>query len=310
MKNIKSSCFLAGLTALLLMAQSRSMQHTEQASRTLQQKHLDYVPIRGSSTAQDPKADASMNGNVFSKVSQIPSRIMKSLDAVVVLGGGAPTSLTEPPLYVQARCDVAAEVVQLRAQDAPSQSPSLPILTLSAGTAHVPQFSSSDGLPIWESTASAAYLQSKYNLTNLYVETTSYDTIGNAFYTRTSHTDWNGWRHLLVITSAFHMERSKAIFDWIFCQAPPLMGYHISYLIAPNVGLTSEAIKARRDKEAGSLKAVQRFEKQYPTMADVYQFLTQQHGFYTASKLIERAATTTEDSSVVSDLVKKSYGQS
>jgi uncharacterized SAM-binding protein YcdF (DUF218 family) len=78
----------------------------------------------------------------------------------------------------------------------------LPILCLSAGSAHVPQLMSADGLPIRESTSSAAYLKKAHGMeSNVYVETTSYDTIGNAFYARTSHTDVNGWRRLLIVTN-------------------------------------------------------------------------------------------------------------
>jgi uncharacterized SAM-binding protein YcdF (DUF218 family) len=62
--------------------------------------------------------------------------------------------------------------------------------------------SAADGLPIWESTASAAYLQKRYGLIdNVYVETTSFDTIGNAFYARTTHTDIAGWKRLLIVTN-------------------------------------------------------------------------------------------------------------
>ena len=65
----------------------------------------------------------------------------------------------------------------------------------------MPQRLTANGLPIWESTASAAYLQSKYNLDNIYVEKTSYDTIGNAYFARTSHTDIVGWKRLLIVTN-------------------------------------------------------------------------------------------------------------
>jgi uncharacterized SAM-binding protein YcdF (DUF218 family) len=144
---------------------------------------------------------------VFHSPSEIPEKTLAKFDAILVLGGGVPQSLEEPRAYVQRRCDDAASVVQnqkmmqLTKRKKGTDAASLPILCLSAGTAHLPQLMAADGLPIWESTASAAYLQKRYGLENVYVETTSFDTIGNAFYARTSHTDIVGWRRLLIVTN-------------------------------------------------------------------------------------------------------------
>jgi len=141
----------------------------------------------------------------FDTPQEIPDDIVH-LDAILVLGGGVPKSMDEPPIFTQRRCDDAAQVVQRRDDNNNNaSSKGLPILCLSAGTAHLPQFISQDGLPVWEATSSAAYLLSKYadliDKSQVYVETTSYDTISNAFFARTSFTDISGWRKLLVITN-------------------------------------------------------------------------------------------------------------
>jgi len=116
-----------------------------------------------------------------------------TFDVIFVLGGGVPSSLYEPPNYVQQRCD---DAVALRG------ATKTPIVTLSAGTAHLPQLLTKDGSPVWESTSSAAYLQQKHGVSeNVFLETTSYDTIGNAYFARTTHTDIVGWRKLLIITN-------------------------------------------------------------------------------------------------------------
>jgi len=57
----------------------------------------------------------------------------------------------------------------------------------------------------------------------------SYDTIGNALFTRQMHTDVMNWRRLLILTSKFHMKRSKAIFDWVFSLDPPSTPYQLSF---------------------------------------------------------------------------------
>ncbi|KAL7523092.1 hypothetical protein ACHAXR_000021, partial [Thalassiosira sp. AJA248-18] len=129
--------------------------------------------------------------------------------------GGVPLSPTEPPIYVQRRCDVVAQIMNEM-----HQLPS--VICLSAGTAHVAQYiTPHNGLPLWESTASAAYLmrheQHPVPANQVFAETTSFDTISNAFFTRTTMTDINtAWRKILVVTNEFHIHRSKAIFDWIF----------------------------------------------------------------------------------------------
>jgi uncharacterized SAM-binding protein YcdF (DUF218 family) len=141
----------------------------------------------------------------------IPIEIARSLDAILVLGGGVPSTISTPPAYVKTRCDAAAKV----ALSVLSQSKSsgdeeragnmMPaILCLSAGTAHLPQLLSIDGLPVWESTASAAYILDKYPripASKVFAETTSYDTISNAFFSRTSFTDIVGWKKLLIVTN-------------------------------------------------------------------------------------------------------------
>ena len=146
-------------------------------------------------------AAVSQSASFFRDPSEIPVARLKKFDAILVLGGGRPSELDEPPVYVQRRCDDAAAVVH-RYKEISKTKSFLPILCLSAGTAHLPQLMASSGLPIWESTSSAAYLQKRHSLSNnVYVETTSYDTIGNAYFARTSHTDVAGWRRLLVITN-------------------------------------------------------------------------------------------------------------
>lgn len=125
----------------------------------------------------------------------IPLKLARSLDAILVLGGGRPTSLASPPSFVKSRCDAAAKT-------ALSVSPPPAILALSAGTAHVAQLMEG-GLPVWESTASVGYIGEHYPFPpdRLFAETSSYDTISNAFFARTSFTDVNGWRRLLIVTN-------------------------------------------------------------------------------------------------------------
>ena len=146
-------------------------------------------------------------GMIYTNVKDVAAH---DFDAILILGGGVPSSVSEPPIYVRQRCDDAAAI---------RGDLEIPILTLSAGTAHMPQLLSTDGLPVWESTSSAAYLKKKHHIeSNVYLETTAYDTIGNAFFARTSHTDVVKWRKLLVITNQVgtHVSSSSASSSFIF----------------------------------------------------------------------------------------------
>lgn len=244
----------------------------------------------------------------FSSPQDIPMEIVESLDAIVVLGGGVPESWKLPPVYVLRRADDAVQVLQRRKKS--SVDSPLPILCLSAGTAHLPQLLSPNGLPIWESTACAAYLSTQHKIPSedLFVETTSFDTIGNAFYTRTSHTEWNGWRKLLVITNDFHMSRTAAIFDWIFLllDGNPQQ-YQLFYLSSENVGLSEEAVRARKQREDQSaINVRERLSQTYTTLPEVYNFMTTKHSLYSAGQLVERAQGVQDDEASI--MVKKSYG--
>lgn len=155
-----------------------------------------------------PTTSIAIPPQLYMSVDDIPESSLLKLDAVLVLGGGVPPSLEYPLPFVQKRCDDAAAVVHRHRsltnslRTAKNTHSSLPVLCLSAGTVHGRQLLSADGLPVWESTSCAAYLQVHHAITeHVYVETTSYDTISNAFFARVSHTDITGWKKLLIITS-------------------------------------------------------------------------------------------------------------
>jgi len=235
---------------------------------------------------------------------------LQSIDVILLLGGGVPISPTEPPIYVQRRCDVVAEIMNISMHHHSS------VICLSAGTAHVPQYIH-EGLPLWESTASAAYLinhkQYPIDSSYVYAETTSYDTISNAFFTRTTMTDVNtNWNRILVVTNEFHIRRSAAIFDWIF-HAPSVYDgspkYEMYYLSVKNVGLSQDAIISRKEHEArGEANVHNILSKEYTTLQDIWRFLTTKHDFYSAEKLVQRA-TSNKDQRSDNLLLKMSYGR-
>ncbi len=125
---------------------------------------------------------------------------------------------------------------------------------------------------------------------DVFVETTSFDTIGNAFFARTDHCSLAGWKRLLIITSEFHMARSKAIFDWVFGTTPH-EGFELSFLATPDESLSLDAVAARAEREAASATNVrEKLAQTYQTLAEVREFLVTKHDLYAARGLVARGS--------------------
>ena len=209
------------------------------------------------------------------------------VDAILVLGGGAPPAPDAQLPFVAARCKAAAALWK-----AAAKKPK--ILTLSAGTAHVPQLLDARGSVVFEATASAAVIINEgVEPSDVFVETTSFDTIGNAFYSRNDHCSLAGWRRLLVITSEFHLARTKAIFDWVYgaAGAEPSGAYELSYLGTEDTGLTPAEVNARKAREDASTRnVVSSLAPGHRKLSSVREFLTTRHDLYSAKGLVARAA--------------------
>ncbi len=195
---------------------------------------------------------------------------MNRYDAVLVPGGGLREDGAVPP-WVENRLERALELA----------GADTPILTLSAGTTYKPVLRDADGWPIFESVAGAQWLaEHGHPAQLLFTETASYDTIGNAYFARMIHTDPAGWRRLAVITSAFHMARTEAIFRWIFSLAPCPAPHTLSFTAVPDVGIAPDALAARREKEAAGLGSFAKLERQHRTLAAVHLWLFSEHQAY------------------------------
>jgi len=219
-------------------------------------------------------------------------------DAIVVLGGGRPSKPQEPPLFVQNRCDLAAQ----RYKEQLLRGVGSIILTLSAGTAHLENLRRDDGSLVLESQASAQYLHEKHELPldAMRMELTSFDTIGNAYFARTQFADVMNWKRILVITTDWHMPRSKEIFEWVF-EVDTRPEISLVFEATPSVGLSDEAIVARTEREQKSLKSVKNLRQKFPTLADVNIFLFTQHDLYAVKGLMKKQEK-------IDDKTMKSYG--
>lgn len=196
-------------------------------------------------------------------------------DLIIVPGGGLCPDGTLPP-WVRSRFDRALAIRQNE-----------PILCLSAGTVHKPPPVDDRGFPIFEAAAGAGYLLARRVEPDcILLETASWDTVGNAYFARVVHTDPRGWRRLLVVNSAFHMERTQAIFEWVFSLTPDL-GYDVVFETVPDVGASEEDFEVRRLRERASLRRLDELRGGIRTLADLHQFVFFQHGAYSVEGLVK-----------------------
>jgi hypothetical protein len=192
------------------------------------------------------------------------------VDAIVVPGGGLLLGGEIPP-WVEVRLARAMETSRV----------DVPIVLLSAGTVYKSHPIAANGRPIYESRAAAEWLARRgVSPRRLFVETVSLDTVGNAYFLRTIHTDPRRWRRLRVITSEFHLERVRATFLWIFAARPVGGAYRLEFESVPDVGMNSRVLAARTAKEAASLASIRPLISRTSTLREIHQWLFTEHRAY------------------------------
>jgi len=195
-------------------------------------------------------------------------------DVIIVPGGGVREG-GELPVWVQQRFDHALTLWQGE-----------PFLCLSAGTVYKPLPRDSYGQTLFESVAGARYLQTQgVPATRIFTETASYDTIGNAYFARVIHTDPMRWRRLLIVTSGFHMVRTRTIFEWIFRLSPLHIEYELAFSLVEDETIEPKLLKARQEKEATGLQRLLPLTEQIRTLPHFHHFLFTEHDAYAVAKL-------------------------
>jgi len=202
-------------------------------------------------------------------------------DAIIIPGGGVRGGGVLPP-WVIARFDRAIEV----AGDAW-------LMPLSAGTPYRPPPIDERGFPISEARAGAEYLQDRgIDPRRVLIEESSYDTIGNAYFSRVIHIVPRGFRRVLVVTSAFHLARAEAVFGWVYSLDGPCCA--VEFESVPDIGVDAEALEARLSKERTSLELFQKMSAGIGTLPELHHWLFTEHAAYRAGR---RAPTLPVDTS-------------
>lgn len=193
-------------------------------------------------------------------------------DAVMILGGGVREG-GALPAWVVSRFDRALEL----AGDAL-------LLPLSAGTPYRPPPLDGRGFPIFESRAGANYLISRgVAPRRIVIEASSYDTLGNAYFSRVIHAVPRRLARLLIVTSEFHMPRAEAVFRWVYGLDGPGPAATLAFASAPDSGIDAKALQARVEKEEKSMAQFQGLCARVHSLAALHDYLFAEHGVYSAT---------------------------
>jgi hypothetical protein len=197
---------------------------------------------------------------------------MSNYDAILVPGGGVREG-GRLPLWVRRRLDLAIQLIG-----------GASIVTLSAGTTHRPPPLDEAGFPIFESVTAARYLiDAGVPPDRVLVETHSYDTIGNAFFSRVIHIDPRGMRRLLVITSDFHLARTQTVFNWVY-RLTPALPYELGFRSVPDDGMDQSVLTERQAKERKSLEELTALAQRLTTLPDFHRWLFTEHDAYNSGR--------------------------
>ena len=183
-------------------------------------------------------------------------------DAIVVLGGSYIDENTLPE-WVEKRLDAAI------LRDPYCKH----FLLLSRGSPHKKAILNEKGQLISECKIMAKYMiERKIDPKKILLENWSLDTIGNAYAALTMHCVPRNLRNLLIITSDFHMPRSKSIFEKVFSLFP-INIFDLEFLETKSTLNISK-------KEKNSLEKWEITKHNLNNLCDLHEFIFEKHNAY------------------------------
>lgn len=156
------------------------------------------------------------------------------------------------------------------------------IVCLGGGTYHKPPILNKDRYVVHESTACAQYLITLgVDAKDVYREWSSYDTIANAYFAITNYLLPFNFKKPVIITSDFHLPRTKTVFNWLF----NLIGYqNPEYCSASDENIDSDIINCRKEREIKSLKNLETFVvPKIKSFSDFAKWFFEDHQAYCSS---------------------------
>ena len=118
-------------------------------------------------------------------------------------------------------------------------------------------------------------------------EASSYDTIGNAFFSRLLFVDPLKLKNLTIITSDFHMPRARIIFEHITQLTPIKECIALDFVSCGN-GIDGAALRERVRKERVQAENYSKLSKNIRTVQDMHRWMYTHHQAYTSCSEITR----------------------
>eukprot|EP00890_Picochlorum_soloecismus_P001470 jgi/Picsp_1/2323/NSC_05786-R1_protein len=226
----------------------------------------------------------------------------QGIDAIIVLGGGLRRknemdTRGEIPAWACRRLDAAAYMYGLYHKYG-IKDDTLPYIVISGGgSPHGLPVIGDNGQVVHEGTAYAEYLMEHHGIpaSMIFKESSSYDTVGNAYFSAVIHTFPRRWENVAVITSTFHMARSRTIFETVYRLATATLGcdgdadsnrgVNLVFLSASDDGLFPEDIlNARIEKEMDSKRKWEDNTRGMKTLQEFHDWLYHTHLCYAVSR--------------------------
>ena len=202
------------------------------------------------------------------------------IEVLLILAGGL-TEDGKNHSFVQERLDLGISIYNYKKE----KNEGLKIICLGGGTYHKSPILNKDGFVIHESTACSQYLiENGIEWQDIIKEWGSYDTIANAYFALTNFVLPTRWIKFGIITSDFHMKRSKFLFDWIFSFSKrdlTLVYFQVkSKHNNENKKDFLDKINLRYEKEEKSLQNMIKLKERIKNLDDFFNWFYLEHKAY------------------------------
>jgi len=206
-------------------------------------------------------------------------------DSIFVLAGGINQN-GECHEWVKRRLDLAVKLYNFSNEN---------IYCLGGGSYHVPPILNKKKFTIHESTACAEYLIGKgVKSKKIFKEWSSFDTIANGVFGFNNFIVPLKLKKIVVITSNFHMNRSKAIFNWINSLYNNII--EIKFLSVSDKNIDDELISIRTTKENKSLENLKKnVILKYSSLQEMLNWFYTEHKAYCSTSEMDRSVLIDED---------------
>lgn len=192
-------------------------------------------------------------------------------DILFILAGGLENSTVLKPWVIN-RLDTGVELFKTNNINY--------ILCLGGGTNHKKSIIDDNGYNVFESTPMVQYLI-KNGIDRKYLlrEWSSYDTIGNAFFSLVNYAKLIKVKNIMIITSTFHIKRTQLIFDWIY-GLDKENSYNIKYISCDDSNISPKIIESRKKREEESIKNTKLIIKKINTLEKLFHWFFFEHSCY------------------------------